>query len=150
MRLQIVHESAHPRSAALGVGPNSNIFVDAFENGASQLEFGINLVNGSGPLKVERCIILRHRVFAVRFLAHLDIGDRIAALLDVGDLRGRVVGRAVEHGHWNHRRQIVGESAGEEEIEASVLVASRRVDIGVGRRMPGIDGGRVITWLAVR
>ena len=75
VRLQIIHESAHPRGAALSVGPDSNVFVDAFENGASQFQLGINFVNGGRPLKVERGVVFGHGVFAVGFLAHLDIRD---------------------------------------------------------------------------
>ncbi len=62
---------------------------------------------------------------------------RIAALLNVGDLRGGVVRRAVKHGDRNHRRKIVGEAAGEEKIEAAVLVAAR--GIHVAGRVPGIN-----------
>ena len=78
------------------------------------------------------------RVLAVGFLAHFDIADRIAALLDISDLRGRIVRRAVQHGHWNHGRQIVGDAAGEEKIEARVLILS--VIPYIRRRMPWIDG----------
>ncbi len=73
VRLQIIYKSAHPRRPTLGIRPYSNIFIDAFENGPSQFEFGINFVNGRGPLKVKRTVIFRHGVFAVGFLAHLYI-----------------------------------------------------------------------------
>src|ERR1700730_11245504 len=76
-------------------------------------------------------------MLAVRFLAHFDVSDTVAAFLDVGDLRRRIVGRAIQHGDRNHRRQVVGQSAGEEKIEAAVLVVATIVY--VVSRMPGIN-----------
>src|ERR1700693_921566 len=78
-------------------------------------------------------------MLSIGLLAHFDVSDGIAALLNVGDLRGGVLGRAVEHGDGNHCRQVVGESAGKENIEAAVLVVSTVVHVSGG--MPGIDGG---------
>src|SRR5438876_7621523 len=70
-------------------------------------------MNGGCRLQIKRGIVLRHGVLAVRFLAHFDVSDGISTLLDVCDLRRRVVRSAVEHGDRDHRRQIVGEAAGE-------------------------------------
>ena len=99
-------------------------------------------MNGGCRLQIKRGIVLRHGVLAVRFLAHFDVSDGISTLLDVCDLRRRVVRSAVEHGDRDHRRQIVGEAAGEEKIEAAMLVPSTIVHVFVG--MPRIDGGHTI------
>src|SRR5579864_578492 len=93
------------------------------------------------PLNVERAIVLGHGMLPVGFLAHLDKGNRISALLDVCDLSSRIFRRAIKHGDRNHRGQVVGESASEEEIEAAVLILSSRVNITFG--MPWVDGGGI-------
>src|SRR5262249_28347865 len=69
--------------------------------------------------------------------AHLDPADRIPALLEIRDLRRGIVRRAVQHRDRNHRGKIVGQAAGEEEIQSGMLAATRRVD-ALGR-MPWID-----------
>ena len=114
-----------------------DVFVHAFEDRPTQLELGIDFVNGRRPLQVERGVILRHGVLAVGLLAHFDVSDAIAAFLDVGDLRRRIVRRAVKHGDRNHRRKVVGQSAGEKKIEAAVLVAAAIVYVFGG--VPGIN-----------
>ena len=137
VRLQIGDEPADPRRPALRVGPHLNVLVDSFEYRAAEFECRVYFMDRFRPLNVERGVVLRQNAFAIRLLAHLDPADRVAALLEVRDLRGRIVGRSVEHGDRNHRGQVVGQAAGEEDVEAGVLAASRGVD--VGRRMPGID-----------
>src|SRR5438105_10429329 len=87
-------------------------------------------------------------MFAVGLFAHFDIADGIAAFFDVGNLRGGIFGSAVEHGDGNHRGQIVGDTAGEEEIEAGVLIVAAIADVFC--RMPGIDGGASIGCRAFR
>ncbi len=119
------------------VRPHVNVLVHSFENRSAQLQAWIDLVKGDRPLKVKCAVILRHSVLAIRLLSHFDIGDRIASLLEIGDLGSGVFGRAVQHGDWNHRGQIVREAAGEEQIEAAVLVGSRSVHVRCG--MPGVN-----------
>src|SRR5260370_42008099 len=81
-------------------------------------------------------------MLAVWLLTHFNVADAIAALLHVGNLRGRVVRRSVKHGDRNHRGKVVGESAGKEKVEASVLVSTGGVYICGG--VPGINGRRAI------
>ena len=145
MRLQVIDEPSHPGRPALRVRPHADVFVDAFKNRTAQLELRIDLVDCRGPLEVKRAVIFRHGVFAVGFLTHFDVTDRVTALLDVGDLGGGIVRRAVEHRHRNHGRQIVGHPAGEEHVEAAVLVAAAGVHIHGG--MPRVNGGRTISRL---
>src|SRR5262249_47628110 len=63
----------------------------------------------------------------------------VAAFFDVCNLGGGIVGSAVKHRDGNHRGQIVGEAAGEEEIKACMLVIAAVAN--VLDRMPRIDGG---------
>ena len=121
---EIVHKAAHPGSSALRVGPDRDVFIYTLENRSSELQLGINLVNGRGPLDVERAVVFWESVLSVGFFTHLDSGNGVAAFFDIGDLRGGIVGCAVEHGDGNHRGKVVGESAGEENVEAAVLAAS--------------------------
>ena len=94
-------------------------------------------MDGSGPLDVQGSVVFRHGVLAIRLLTQFDVSDAVAALFEIGDLGGSVVRRPVKHSDRNHRWEIVGESAGKEEIEAAVLVASGGVH--VSGRVPGID-----------
>jgi hypothetical protein len=54
---QIRDKSAHPRSPSLRVGPDADIFVDALENRAAELQVCIDFVNGGSPLEIEGGII---------------------------------------------------------------------------------------------
>ena len=60
---------------------------------------------------------------------HLDVGDRIAALFDVSDLRGGVFGRAVHHSDGNHGGKTTRDAARVEKIETG-LIAGVLVEIG--------------------
>ncbi len=82
-------------------------------------------------------------MLAVGLFSHLDVADGGASLLNVSNLCCRVVRRAVEQGDRHHCWEIVGQSAGEEEIEAGVLIASSIVNVIFG--MPGIDGRNAIS-----
>ncbi len=104
VRFEIVDEAAEPGGASLRVRPDFNVLIHALEYRPAEFESRIDFVNCGRELEVERAIVLGQHVLAVRLLAHLDVGDRIAALLDVCDLGGGIVGRAVEHGNGNHRR----------------------------------------------
>src|SRR5205085_1641654 len=84
----------------------------------------------------------------LRFAIEILPGDGTDAFFDVGNLRGGIFGSAVEHGDGNHRGQIVGDTAGEEEIEAGVLIVAAIADVFC--RMPGIDGGASIGCRAFR
>ena len=53
----------------------------------------------------------------------------VAAFLDVRDLGGGIVGRAVQHRDRNHRGKISGEPAGEEDVEPAVLAASGGIHV---------------------
>ena len=106
--------------------------------GPPSFNFGSTLWNRLGPLNVKRGVIFRHGVFSVGLFSHFDVADWIAALFDVVDLRGCVLGRAIKHGDGNHGGKIVGQSAREEEIESRVLIVAAVADICCG--VPGIDG----------
>src|ERR1043166_8401812 len=54
--LEVVDKPTHPRRAALGIGPHPDVFVDTLENRPSQPELRVNLVQGPGPLQIERRI----------------------------------------------------------------------------------------------
>ena len=135
--LQISHEAPHPGGSPLGVGPHSDVLVYTLKDWPSQLERGVDLVNGRGPLDVKRGIIFRHGVLAIGLLPHFYISDAVATLFQVGNLHSRIVWRAVEHGDWNHRRKIVRKPATEENIKAAVLVISTVIHIIRG--MPRIN-----------
>src|SRR5260370_39694315 len=79
---------------------------------------------------------------AVCLLTHFNVADAIAALLHVGNLSGRVVGRSGKYGDRNYGGKGVGESDGKEKVEASVLVSTGGVYICGG--VPGINGRRAI------
>ena len=128
--LEVVDKADHPRRAALRIGPHPDVFVDTLENRPSQPELRVDLVQGSSPLQVERRIVFRHGVLAVGLFSHLDVPDRVAAPLDVGDLCRGVVGCTVEHRDRNHGRQVVRQPAGEEKVEPGVLVGSAVVHVG--------------------
>src|SRR5580700_2601610 len=81
-------------------------------------------------------------MFAVRLLTHFDVSDAVAAFLHVSNLGSGVIRRAIKHGDRNHRRKIVGESAGKEKVEAAVLVAARGVY--VRGRVPWINRRRAV------
>jgi hypothetical protein len=88
-------------------------------------------------LEVERGVVFGQNVLAIGLFAHLDVGDRVAALRQVRYLRGGVIGRAVEQGDGNHGGEIVGDAADEEEIESGLIAVI--VEVGVG--VPGISRG---------
>ena len=88
-------------------------------------------------LKVERRVVFRLHVLAVWLFAHLDVGNRIAAFLQIRHLRCCIVGRAVEQRDGNHGRKIVGDAAGEEEIKPRLVA----VLVDVGGRVPRVDRG---------
>src|ERR1700675_4594215 len=111
MRFQIIYEASHPGRASLRVGPHSDVFINSLENWPTQLELGINFVKSRRPLQVKRSVLFRHGVLAIGFLAHFDVSDGIAALFDVSDLRGRILGRAVEHSDGDHCRPAISKSA---------------------------------------
>ena len=94
-------------------------------------------MDGGGELHVQRCVVFGIHALAIRLLAELHIGDRIAALLEVSDLRRGIFRRAVNHGHGNHGWQAARDAAGEKEIETD-LVAALLVD--VSRRVPRVHG----------
>src|SRR6266496_5917487 len=47
--LEVVDKAAHPRRAALRIGPQPDVFVDTLENRPSQPQLRVNLVQGSSP-----------------------------------------------------------------------------------------------------
>ena len=94
-------------------------------------------MNCRGPLQVKRSVVFRHGVLAIRLLTHFNVADAVASPFDVGDLRRGIVRRAVQQRHRDHSRQVVGEAAAKEKVEAAVLITSAVID--VGRGMPGID-----------
>ena len=140
---QVIEETAEPGSATLGVTPDLNVFGDAFENRASEFVIRVDAVESRGELQVQGPIVLGLHVLAVGLFAQLNVRDGIAALLDVGHLRGGIFGRAVQHRNGNDGGQAAGDSAGEEEVPAGLVAGFHAVggDIDVGGLVPGVDGG---------
>ena len=97
-------------------------------------------MNSSRELQVKRGVVFRLAILTVRLLAHLHIGNRVASLLEVGDFSGCVFRCAVKHGDGNHGGQVVGDAAGEEQVEARLV---SRVDVEVGLRVPRVNGRTV-------
>ena len=87
------------------------------------------------PLDVESRIILRQHVLAVGLLANLNIGDRVAALLQIGDFGRGVFWCLVEQRDGNHGRLPPRYSAGEKQIKSHLRLRGRT---NIGRLMPGI------------
>src|SRR5947208_14563696 len=69
--LQISHEAPHPGGSPLGVGPHSDVLVYTLKDWASQLERGVDLVDGRGPLDVKRGTIFRHAELPIRPLSRV-------------------------------------------------------------------------------
>src|SRR5208337_2509636 len=92
------------------------------------------------PLQVENGVILGKHELSIGLLPHLDVGDRIMAVLDVGNLSHRVLRSVVEQRDWNHSGQSTGNAAGEEKVKADLGLA-RRAEIR--RLMPGIYRGTI-------
>ncbi len=131
VRFQVIDEAAEPGNLSVGIGPDFDVTECSFKGRASQLRLGDELVNRGGELYVQRAVIFRQHVLSVGLFAHLDIGDWIMPLVQIGDFVRSVFGRGVEHGDRNHRRQTAGDAAIEEEIE-SHLIAAGLVEIGGG------------------
>src|ERR1700730_9244400 len=89
-----------------------------------------------GELEVELGIIFRQTIFAIGFLAHLHVGNRITAFFDVGDFGGGVFRGVVKHGDGNHGGQAACDFAAVEKIEANLVGAI----VDDGRGVPGIGG----------
>ena len=145
VRVQVVEKPPEPRRLPLRIRPHLDVVVDAFEHRPAQLQRGIDAMERRGELQIERAVVLGQHVLPIRLFAHLDPRDRVAACLQIGDLGGRILGRAVEHRDRNHRGQSARVAARVEEIESDLL-ARRRAD--VGRLVPRIDrradGGRLV------
>src|ERR1700730_2223764 len=88
-------------------------------------------------LEIEFGVIFGQAMLAVGLLAHLDVGNWIAAFFDVRDFSGGIFRVVVKHGDGNHGGQAAGNAAGEEKIEAYLVSAI----VDNGSRMPRIDGG---------
>src|ERR1700730_2513688 len=145
IRLQVIPEASNPGNPALGIGPDSNVLIHSFENRAAQPKLRINFMNGRSALDVQCRVIFRHGVLPVGLFAHLHITEAVIALFNVGNLGRRVLWSSVEHGDRNHCGEVVRKSAGEENVEAAVLVAAGGVH--VGSRVPGINGrGAIGGW----
>ncbi len=137
MLLQIIDEPRRPRNPSIRIRPDLNVFVYALKRWAAQLQRRIHTMNRRRPLQVQRGVILRQHVLPIGFLAHLNVGDRISALLQIRNLRRRVVGSVVQHRDRNHRRQAARYAAGEEQIESHLRLLGRSQ---IGWLMPRIDG----------
>src|SRR6516225_3411825 len=137
MGLQVIDESAQPGSPALVVRPKGDVFIDAFENRATQLSVGSQLVDGIRPLAEERTIVLRHGVLTVAFLPDLNSHHRITALVDVRNLIGAILGRVINRRAGNQRRVPHGQPTGKEIVYAVVLVVAAGDQIT--GFVPGVD-----------
>ena len=89
-----------------------------------------------GELHIERGIILGQHELAVGFFAHLDVGNGIFSLLEIGDLGRRVFRDVEHHGDRDHRGQAARRATGVEQIESN-LIAQVRVE--VCWFVPGVD-----------
>src|SRR3954465_8622012 len=99
---------------ALGIGPGLDVFSDSLKRRPAEFELGVNVVNSLGELQVERTVVFRKHVLSVRFLAHLDVGDGLAARFDVAHLRGGVLGPGGEEGNGNNGGKATSDSTGDE------------------------------------
>ena len=75
-------------------------------------------MNRGCPLQIQRGVIFGKHVLAIGFFAHLDVGDRIASFLQIGNLRRCIVGSVVQHRDRHHGGKSARYTAGEEEIES--------------------------------
>ena len=99
----------------------------------------IHLMNRGGELQIQSSVVLRKHVLAVGFLAHLDIGDGIAASFD--DTRfapPHLRAWNTERATGIDRRQTARHAAGIKQIETDLVTAGLG-HIGFG--MPWVDRG---------
>ncbi len=98
-------------------------------------------MQGRGPLQVQRSVIFRREVLAIRLLSHFDIRNWITPFLEIGDLRSGVFRCPIQHRHGYHRREAPRQSAGVEQIKADLITGFHAIGdyIKVGGLMPGIN-----------
>jgi len=93
-------------------------------------------MQGGGELDIKFSVIFGQAMFTIGLLAHLHVGNRVAAFFDIGDFGGGVFGGVVKHGDGNHGWQAASNAAGIEKVEAYLVGAVVNYVCGV----PGIDG----------
>jgi hypothetical protein len=91
-------------------------------------------------LNVKRRVVFRQNILAIAFFSHLYPSDWVPAFFQISNLIRSVLRRAEEDRDRNHRRQIVGNAAGEEKVETGLiagLIQIRGRVVGIGRGAVG-------------
>src|ERR1700722_15564745 len=70
---QILQEANCPRDLSAGIGPDFDVLVHALKRRTAELERGIEAMKRSGPLQIERRVVLGKHVLPVSLLAHFDV-----------------------------------------------------------------------------
>src|SRR5215475_3437777 len=136
--LQVIDESLQPGCASLIVGPEGDVFVDAFENGSAQPGPRPSLVDRIRHLYVDGTIIFRRHVLAVALFPDFNSHYWITALVNVGDLIGAIFRSVINRRTCDQRRMAHGQSTGKEIVHAVVLIVAAGDQ--VVSLVPGIDG----------
>ena len=134
-RLEVIHEAAQERHAAVGVRPGIHIAGRSFKGRPAQRRVGRQLVNRLGELYIECGVIFRQHPLAVRFLAHLDPRNWIFPFVEIRDFVGRIFGDRIENRNRNHGRKAARNTAVEEKIKSDLVAPSI---IQVGSRVPRV------------
>ncbi len=98
-------------------GPGFHVIFIVFEHRPTQLQMGINGMQRVGELDIKRRLVFGRHELAVRLLAHLHPGNRVAARFEIADLRRRIPGRAVHHGDRHRGRYAARHAALKYDVE---------------------------------
>ena len=136
MLLHVIDKTCGPRDFSVRIRPDLDVFIHSLKRRPAQLQLGIHVMNRGRPLQIERGVIFRQHVLPISFLAHLDIGNRIAAFFQICNLRPRIVRSVIQHRDRHHGGKSASNAACEEQIKSHLRLFGRSQ---IGGLMPRID-----------